>query len=135
MDTLGGPIPDEAKAAWAKSSWEYREDDMDDFIWHFFVLYSSMSLASHEQYVCGVKYWLPRLLHGLSEGESTRVTDDWFISEQLVRAKWLAWPAEEVEAVRQWCTAWLLACISVSGEANNGRDLFPRWSGNASSLP
>ena len=116
MSGFAGPVPDDVGAAWEKSPWDYCPQDME-FIRHFFVLYSFVS--GHEEHVRGMKYWLPRLLYGLSEGESSSVTDGEFIFQQMVWAKWLAWPAEEVEAVRQWCAAWLLAGIASGSEARS----------------
>jgi hypothetical protein len=113
-----------------------------DLIFHSFCHMTSSPSRNREVLVLTIKYWLPRLLHGLSEGESGLVMEDWFLSEQMVRADWIAWPAEETEAVRQWCFAWLAACFAYRGRTNkynlnyvaaqacaNAPDMFDVWDG------
>ena len=60
VDTLGGPIPEAAIAAWARSPGDYRPEDMDDFIWHSIVLLGFPATHDHEELVLKTKYWLPR---------------------------------------------------------------------------
>lgn len=54
-----------------------------------------------------LKFWLPRLLQGLADGSY----HDYEIIEDLTSARWREWPQREADAVRQWCEAWLAACL------------------------
>jgi hypothetical protein len=113
-----GDIPDEVRAAWSKSPWQYRADDMD-FIRLSFCRSDYFPLVGEltglEENARATKYWLPRLLYGLSNCERHMVMDDWYIIERLYWAKWPDWPSEEVEAVHDWCAAWLSACLDWHG--------------------
>jgi len=118
MLNYAGNIPDEVRVAWGKSPWHY---DSSDF--NFIRLSFSRSdyfplvgqLDGFEENARTTKYWLPRLLYGLSNGESDMVMEEWYIVERLAWAKWTDWPRHEVEAIHHWCSDWLSACIDWRG--------------------
>lgn len=121
VDTLGGPIPVECQEAWRKPLRAYSDEEFGEFARSSFCMIDLATGKAPKEVEVWRKYWLPRLLEGLGAGAIVLVTDDWFIVEQLRTANWLAWPQQEVDVIRHWCSAWLGACFAhpSSGRAWN----------------